>query len=400
MKQLFISSMAAVSFGLAFSVVAPGARAEDWPQWRGPQRSGISAERGWSHRWPASGPRRLWGVQVGQGFSGVAVVGGRLYTAGNVNGQDVVYCLNADTGQVIWRYAYPCDPGDYGGPRATPTADGASVYTLSRDGRAFCLNALNGRPVWQKDLRREMNAQTPNWGFAGSPLIEGNLVLFNVGTAGIALDKRTGRTEWASGPKTAGYASPVPFTLGAQRGVAFFVAWGIVAVNPASGRPLWQHNWNTNFDVNAADPIVSGDSVFISSNYNRGGALLKVSGKRASVVWENRNMRNHFNTCVLLNGFLYGNDENTLKCIEWSTGRERWRLRGIDKGGLIASDGRLIVLTGRGELVIAQATPERYVELARARVLDGTTWTPPVLANGRIYCRSHEGMLVCLDVRK
>jgi outer membrane protein assembly factor BamB len=374
--------------------------AADWPQWRGPQRNGISAETGWQTRWPDAGPRRLWTARVGEGFAAVAVQEGRVYTVGNAGEKDTVYCLDARTGKPLWRHSYPCASGNYSGPRATPTVDGNRVYTLSREAQAFCLDAASGRVIWSKDLRRETGARTPQWGFAGSPLLDGNRVLYNVGTAGVALEKGSGRLVWQSGGGAAGYASPVLYTVGNQRGVALFTASGIVGVNPANGRRLWQYPWRTQFDVNAADPIFTGDTVFISSNYNRGCALLRVGrGGRPAVVWENRNMRNHFNSCVLLGGYLYGNDENTLKCIDLKTGQERWRRRGIDKGGLLAAAGHLIVLTGRGTLLVVRATPERYVEVAQAPVMQGTCWTPPVLANGALYCRSHEGELVCLDLR-
>jgi outer membrane protein assembly factor BamB len=172
-----------------------------------------------------------------------------------------------------------------------------------------------------------------------------------------------------------------------------------VGVNPANGRRLWDFPWQTSYDVNAADPIFAGDTVFISSNYGKGCALLRVGGGRPSVAWQNRSMKNHFNSCVLLNGALFGNDENTLKCIDLKTGAERWASRGMGKGGLIAADGKLIVLTERGELVLAAAASDRYRELARTQILRGTCWTQPALANGLLYCRSHEGELVCLDMR-
>lgn len=373
--------------------------AADWPQWRGPSRNSISPESRFLTRFPARGPRRVWSAQIGEGYSTVAVRGNRLYTMGNRNGRDTVYCLNVSNGRPIWSQSYPCPPGEYPGPRATPTLDGGNVYTLSRQGQAFCFNAANGKVLWGKDLRTLVGAKEPGWGFAGSPLIHGNLVIYNVGAAGTALDKRTGRLVWKSGPGPAGYASPVPFTLGGKRAVALFSATEIVAVDPANGKPLWRYPWRTQYDVNAADPVISGNTVFISSNYGKGGALLRVTGNRATPVWQNRNMRNFFGTCVLIGGHLYGNDENTLKCIDLRTGTERWRLRGIGKGGLMAAGGKLIVLTERGELVIANASPDRYTELARAQVIDGTNWSMPVLANGFLYCRNHEGTLVCLDLR-
>jgi outer membrane protein assembly factor BamB len=189
---------------------------------------------------------------------------------GNNNGQDTVSCLQATTGKVLWQTRYPAGAGDYGGPRATPTIHGGNVYTLSRDGLALCLNAATGKQVWRRDIARETRAAVPGWGFASSPLIQGGLVLFNIGRAGVALNKTNGTIVWSSGAGTAGYASPVPFALASkQTGVAIFAGDGIMAVNPASGRILWQYPWKTSFDVNAADPIFSGDKVFISSNYGK-----------------------------------------------------------------------------------------------------------------------------------
>lgn len=383
----------------ALGVLSPVAsgRAADWPQWRGPARNGISTETDWNFRWPASGPPRVWSAQVGEGFSSVAVTGGRLYTMGNADDKDTVHCLNAVTGKPVWSYRYAAASGDYGGPRATPVVDGTAVYTLSRDGLAHCLNAATGKVIWSRDLRKETGGETPQWGFAGSPLVRGGRIYYNVGGAGIALDGG-GRVVWKSRGGKAGYASPVAFGSGKGASILLFTATGLTAVEAQTGRQQWQFPWQTSYDVNAADPIPVGGNIFISSNYGTGCALI-APGRQPRAVWQNRNMKNHFNSCVLLNGNLYGNDENTLKCLDAATGQERWRSRGMGKGGLIAADGKLIVLTERGELLVVSAEPGAYKELARARVIDGTNWTHPVLANGRIYCRSHEGKLVCLDVR-
>jgi outer membrane protein assembly factor BamB len=389
-----------IALGLSGVVLAAPLRAADWPQWRGPRRNGISTETGWLVRWPGGGPKRLWSARVGEGYSSVAVQGGRVYTMGNSGGTDTVFCFAADTGRVIWKQSYRCEPGDYGGTRATPTVDGDRVYTLSREAHAYCFNAATGKVLWSKDLRRETGAEMPRYGFAGSPLVEGKLIIYNVGTAGCALDKASGRVAWRSQPSTAGYASPVPYSVGNQRGVAIFAASGLIGVDPASGRVQWQYPWQTEFDVNAADPIFSGDTVFLSSNYNRGCTLLRLGRGRPAPVWENRNMRNHANSCVLVGSYLYGNDQGTLKCLDLKTGAERWQSRGgLDKGGLIAAGGNLLVLTARGRLLLVKPDPAAYTELASAQVLRGTCWTHPVLANGMIYCRSHEGELVCLDVR-
>jgi outer membrane protein assembly factor BamB len=374
----------------------PG-QAADWPQWRGPQRTGISAETGWK-LWTGSGPRRLWSAQIGAGFSAVAVVGKRVYTVGNQGNRDTVYCFNADNGQIIWRHSYPQGAGDYAGPRATPVVDGSVVYTLSREGLAWSLDAATGKVNWGKDLRRETGAEIPRWGFGGSPLVHQGRIFYNIGSGGCALDGR-GKVLWKTGGGPAGYASPMPFTAGGRSGVAIFTGKALIGVDPASGRRYWEHRWDTSHDVNAADPIFVGQDVFISSNYGRGCARLSLAGGSPRVVWENRNMRNHFNTSVIMGGAIYGNDENTLKCLDWATGQERWRERGgLGKGGLIGAPGRLIILTERGDLVIARATPASYQELARARVVGGNPWTHPVLANGRVYCRGQQGELVCLDL--
>jgi outer membrane protein assembly factor BamB len=384
------------SAGLLVIAILP-LSASDWPQWRGPARNGVSAEKGLNAN--VGSARKVWTAKVGEGWSSIAVVGNRVYTAGWSNGQDTIWCLDAATGKPAWRWSYPCSEGDYGGPRATPTVTDGKVYIMSREGGVACLNAQTGKVVWGRNVAKETGADMPQWGFTGSPLVEGNVVIFNIGATGTALDKATGRIVWKSGGM-GGYSSPAPYTMGSQRAVALFSSKSVEAVNPVNGAVLWQHPWETNFDVNAADPIFAGTDVFISSNYGRGCALLRPTGNRAQIVWENRSMKNHFSTCVMLNGGIFGNDDGRLKCLELRTGKELWSARGgLGKGGLITADNKLIALTERGEVVIVQATPDRYTEVARSKVLDGTCWTPPVLANGFIYGRSHEGDLVCVDVR-
>jgi outer membrane protein assembly factor BamB len=365
----------------------------DWPQYRGPSRSGISPET-FSGRFAGGGPRRLWEAQVGVGYAGVAVKGGRAFTTGNVNNTDVVSCLNAANGRVLWQARFPCGAGDIPGTRATPTIHAGNVYGLTREGLAYCLSAVNGRVVWQQQVGQRTGAPIPKWGFSGSPLISGRLVFYNIGGSGAALDKLSGRIVWHSGNGLAGYASPTPFA----GGVAIFAGKELVAVQAATGRRLWAYPWETSHDVNAADPIFWGSTVFISSNYGRGGALLRISGGQVSPVWENRSMKNHFNTSVLLGGYLYGNSENTLMCLDARTGAEKWGSRGIDKGGLLAVNGKLLVLTGRGELLSVAVNPNAYTELGRAQVLNGTCWTAPSLSAGVVYCRSHEGTLVALKL--
>jgi outer membrane protein assembly factor BamB len=403
-----VRNAAATALLAALATAAVGGRsaAGDWPRWRGPQCDGVATESGWFQPWPAGGPKRLWKANVGTGFSSLAVSGPRLCTMGNVNGQETIYGLEAGSGRVLWRHTYACArmPNLYeGGPNATPTIDGDRVYTLSRKGHVFCLDVRSGLVVWSKNIQAELSLRVPEWGFSGSPLVEGDLLILNAGTSGTALDKRTGAVVWTTGPSLAGYASPLPFEDRGRRRVLVFTADRLVAMDPQSGQPAWAHPWQTSYKLNAADPNVAGSRVFISSGYNEGGAQLHIGGAGPTVLWRNKNLRTQFNPAVLVGGHLYGIDGNvtqkaSLKCVTLDTGEVRWSAADVGFGSLIAADGKLIVLTGRGELIVAEASPEAFTPLARAQVLGGKCWTTPVLANGRIYCRNAAGEVVCLQI--
>lgn len=378
------------------AVLSAGAgRADDWPQWRGPDRNGISRETGWTANWPKGGPKVLWRAEVGAGYSSFAVADGRVYTMGHAGGSDTVYCFGAETGKVIWKRSYACSTvKGYGGPRASPTVDGKRVYTLSRDGHLNCFEADSGKVVWT----RKVPAKPPTWGFASSPLVSGKLVVVNTGSAGMAFSKTTGRPAWSNGKGKAGYASPVELKRGSKTELLIFTSNALVGVNATSGRRSWSLPWDTKHDVNAADPVVEGDRVFISSGYNVGCALLSVARGRIRPVWRNTNMRNHFNSTVLWKDALYGFDESVLRCLDFKTGEVKWSQRGLGKASLMISDGKLIILSERGELVVAEASTFAFRPLGRAQVLRGHCWTVPVLANGRIYCRTDAGSVVCVDV--
>ena len=393
---------------LALLMPPLSSQALDWFRWRGPDLNGISQETAWTTKWPQEGPRRLWRTEVGLGFSSVAVSKGRLYTMGNASSKDTVFCFNAETGEVLWKSSYPCNPRPQyyeGGTSSTPTVDGEQVFTLSKEGHLFCFGAADGKVVWKRSLTNDPGAILPRWSFASSPLVQGDLLILNVGPAGTAVDKRTGQVVWFSGKGPSGYATPVPITLGEQKCVLIFSAKALICVATDTGHELWRYPWDTHWDLNIADPIVSGDKVFISS-FDQGAALLQVNAKGATELWHNKSMANHFSTPVLLEGFLYGFDGNTdkppadLRCVELASGTVRWQQKGLGFGALMAADNKLIILSEKGELVIAKASPAGPEMLARAQVLGGKCWIPPVLSNGRIYCRNAQGTLACLDVRE
>ncbi|HUR46595.1 MAG TPA: PQQ-binding-like beta-propeller repeat protein [Candidatus Saccharimonadales bacterium] len=393
-----------ICFGFTLAFFVQIVRADAWPQWRGPNRDGISKETGWRAEWP-SAPEKVWQANVGVGYSSEAIVNGRLYTMGNLDETDFVYCLDANTGKEIWKHDYACsskDPNGYPGTRCTPTVDGDRVFTVSREGHLFCLSATDGKVLWTKEYKKDFGAKVPTWGFAGSPLVEKNLMLVEPGglnASVVALNKQTGALVWKHGNDGPGYSSLIAYDYNRQRNLAVFAKEAIVGRAMAGGTELWRFPWKTSYGVNAATPIVVDDKVFISSGYNFGCALLQFSSHPPKVLWQNKNMRNHVNSCVLYQNHLYGFDDNELKCLAFDTGAVKWGNKSFGKGSLMLADGKLIVYSDNGRLAVVEASPESFKQISSAQILGGrSTWSVPVLANGKIYCRSLEN-LVCLDVK-
>lgn len=378
----------------------------DWARWRGPEANGISTETEWNPEALSKGPRIVWKANVGIGYSCVAIKGSSLYTMGNRKGQDVVYCLDAMTGRIVWKYSYPCAPGQYHGPYVTPTVDGSVVYTLSKQGHLFCFSADKGKVLWQRNIVQDFNVRSPSWGFSGSPVVEGELLILNAGVSGLALNKRTGNKVWISKPGVGGYATPVIYDYKGNRYAAIFAQRAIYGVDVKTGKEAWSYPWITRNNVNAADPVVFENKVFISSNYGAGCALLDISDHKPKLIWKNYKINSHFSAFILIDGYIYGNDgvagsnRGVFRCLDIETGKEMWK-KDLGFGSLIAADGKLILFNEKGNLFIVKATPSSYQEISSAQgVLSRTCWTPPVLCEGMIYCRNNRGDLVCIDVGK
>ncbi len=408
MNLISLYSRAAVLLAVSAGLLAsqPGV-AGDWPRWRGPDLDGISKERGWKPAFSADGPKVLWKAEVGKGFASVSVADGLAYTTGNASDTDTVYALDVETGRVVWKHSYPhpLDPKYYeGGTSATPTVDGGRVYTLSKRGHMHVLDAKTGAVIWGRNVAEEIGAKMPTWGYAGSVVIDGDMAVLNVGTHGLAVDKNTGKVLWKTGAEEAGYATPVPFTHGGQKLYLIFAAKELVAVRAATGEKVWSHKWETSYDVNAAYPVICGpDRVFIASGYNTGGALLDVSGGKPKVVWQNKNIRSHFNPAILVGKHLYAIDGDVgkaqLRAVDMATGAVAWTFKDPNHGAILVSDGKLIVISERGELMVGNLSPAGFKPTSRAQVSGGKFWTVPVLANGRLYVRNAEGLVTCLDLR-
>ncbi len=378
---------------------------QDWPQLRGPNADGISPQTGLLKVWPESGPREVWRVPLGKGFSGVSVVGDHAFTMFG-RGGTYLGAFDTATGVERWRLRidemYRNSSGD--GPRSTPTVDGGLVYVISGRGQLAAVEAESGATAWRHDLREEYRATGPNWGFSTSPRVFGDLILVEAGGHGAALlafDKRTGEEVWRAAGDPPGYSTPLVVQIGGRQQAVFFTGRRIVGVDPNNGAMLWDTPWETTYGVNAATPIfVPPDKIFVSSGYGVGAALLRVlTGDSLGVetVWRTREMKNQFSSSVLVNDYIYGFDNSILECIELSRGERMWRARGHGQGSLLYADGHLIVLGDRGSLTLVKLSPGEYLQVSRAQVFRGRTWTAPTLANGILYLRD-EQELVALEI--
>ncbi len=394
----------AVSLFVLLSLCGQGIHlAADWPQFRGPARTGISSESDWK----GDGSKVLWEAEIGLGFSSFSVAEGRVVTTGHADDADTIFCFDAVKGTPLWKHSYPADLGDKyfeGGTAGTPTLHEGKVYHLSRWGDAFCLEAATGKVLWEKNVQKETGIRIPDWGYAGAPLVVGDLIILNIGKSGLALKRATGEIAWKSDDENAGYSTPYPVKVGDADLIVIGSGESFVAVDPASGKQAWVIDWPTRYGVNAADPILVGDELFVSSGYGRGCGLFKVGAGEPELIWQNKELRNQFSSSVLIAGALFGIDDDdnkkaSLKCVDWKTGALKWKEQSFGFGALTAAAGKLIVITAKGELVIAKASPDSYEELTRVQVLSGKCWTAPVLANGLLYCRNSEGSVVCLDLR-
>ena len=398
---LFISMVS----GLLMADQGLAADQKDWPQFRGANQDGISKDSQWNPQALNGGGKIAWKTNVGAGYASVAVAGDKVYTIGNKDNQDTVYALSIKDGSSIWQHSYPCaSGGGYPGPRATPATDGKRVYTLSREGHLFCLNADTGAVQWQKNLITDFKAGNLKWGLSASPVIHGNMLLLNACEYGIVLNRMTGEKIWASPAGIGGYAAPVSYIAGKTECLAIFGSKALYGVELNTGKKLWSSDWETSYDVNAADPIPLNGNIFISSGYGKGACVLEVTGTQPKNVWTSKVMRNHFSSCVLINGYLYGIDGNTgngsLKCIEFATGIEKWA-QNLGFGSLTAAGDQLVVLNEKGELFIVKVSPTAFEQVASAgKILEKICWTAPVICRGLIFCRNDKGDLVVLDVSK
>ena len=399
---LLLLSVAGVS-------LAQSANNANWPQWRGPNRDGISKETGLLKQWPAEGPPLAWkATGAGRGFSSFSVANGKLFTMGLRGDREFVIAFDVATGKEAWATANPSsafqnDRGD--GPRGTPTIDGDRVYALGGNGDLSALDIRTGKVIWTKNILREFGARNITWGISESPLIVGNKLLVNAGGPGasiVALNKTDGSLIWKSQSDKAGYSSAIPVEINGGTQVVFFTHERAVGLDLKDGKLLWEYARPANNVANAATPIVRGNRVFISSDYGTGGGVVEIKPDgTAQEVWFSRDMRNHHSSSVLVGDHLYGFSSAVLTAMKFDTGEIAWKDRSVGKGSLVYADGRLYLFSERGVVGLAEATPTGYVERGRFQIQAGNleTWTHPVVVGGRLYLRDQD-TIYAYDVRQ
>jgi outer membrane protein assembly factor BamB len=396
--------------GALFTFIAITTYAADWPQWRGPNRDGISTETGLLKTWPSEGPKLVWKAQgLGEGYSAFSVVGDRLYTQGQRGNEAYVMAFDTNTGKKVWETpaggAFRERRGN--GPRGTPTVDGERLYALNADGNLLCLDRATGKRVWAVDLVKQHGGLVPNWGISESPLVLKDRVIVTPGGNGssvVALDKTNGGLIWKSQNDGAAYSSPILVNTGGVDHIVAFTSDAVMGLSVAKGDLFWRYDKVANGVANIATPLHKDGYVFVSSDYGTGCALLKLgsaSGKvTASEVYFNRDMKNHYSSSVLVNGYLYGFNSTVLTAMKFDNGQVAWRDRSVGKGSVTYADGNLYVLGENGAIALVEPSPTAYEEKSRFEISRGNypTWTPPVIANGRMYIRDQD-TLYSFDVK-
>jgi outer membrane protein assembly factor BamB len=428
---------------------AAAARADDWPQWLGPQRDGVWRETGIIERFTEEGPKVRWRTPIGAGYSGPAVAGGRVYITDRVlgkgvkepgnpfvenpkdpfgkrkaAGQERVLCLDEKSGKVLWTHAYDC-PYEVSyplGPRTTPVVDGDKVYTLGTMGDLLCLKTKTGTVLWEKNFPKGYEAPVPVWGFASAPLIDGKRLISLVGGQGsavVAFDKETGKELWrALTASDIGYCPPVIFRIAGQRQLIIWHADAVNALDPETGKVFWSHPVRVNAAVSIATPRLTDDKrLFVSSFYN-GTTMLKLDGDngKPSLHWKGKSnnagpdrtdgLHCMMSTPFYRDGYIYGVCSwGQLRCIKGDTGERVWESIKPQGGKrepwgnsfLVMQDGRFFIFSEKGDLIIARLTPKGYEEVSRAHLLEPcgrlaagrpVIWSHPAFANQAMFARN------------
>lgn len=394
------------------------AQAEDWPQFLGKSRSGVSLEKNLVDSFPAAGPKIRWKVPGGVGMSAVVVRGDRAVTSWNSDGKQWLVALDAATGKLAWKaemgQAYKNPMGD--GPRSTPTIDQQRVYAYSGEGILVAVDLQSGQQHWPKNVVEELSAKPSEYGMSCSPLIIGDRLIVQTGAADAALAAfalADGKLIWKAGAGHAGYSSPVVMDIAGASQIVSVTGTAVMGIDPADGKILWNYPFETDYGCNTASPVAIDRGVFVSAGENHGSVLLDVQKEkdnyRVTERWKSLDsksvMRNEWQTSIVVGDYLYGFDNvgaagpiSHFSCIEAKTGKAVWQKSRFGKGNLVHADGKFWLTTIDGELIIAKADSQGYQELSRTSILDKNRQTVSI-ADGYGYLRD-DSHIVCIELRK
>jgi len=446
LRRPLVSSWCWTFFLASMSVPSLRTSADDWPQWMGPGRDNRWQEAGIIEEFPKEGAKILWRTPIAGGYSGPAVVAGRVYVTDYVRsegeakndpgsraelkGRERVLCLDAASGREIWKHEYDCPykisyPA---GPRATPTVAGGKVYTLGAEGNLFCLDAAKGSVLWQKELKKEYKAETPVWGFCGHPLVDGQKLICLVGgpgSAAVAFDKDTGRELWKaiSGTPDAGYCPPSIIEAGGKRQLLIWTPQTLSSLNPENGQVYWTEPLVPQYRMSIAAPQKSGDLLYASSIGSVGVAYKLTKDKPGvEITWEGKPNSAVYcanSTPLIEGGVIYGNDcqVGNLRAVDLATGKRLWESFEPTTGGdrreshgtvfLTKNGERYFLFSETGDLIIARLTKDGYQEVSRAHILEPTqeafgravVWSHPAYANRCAFVRNDKE-IVCVSLAK
>ncbi|MBE0542180.1 MAG: PQQ-like beta-propeller repeat protein [Verrucomicrobia bacterium] len=427
-------------------LAAATVRADDWPQWLGPQRDGVWRETGILEEFPTNGLRFRWRTGIGSGYAGPAVAGGRVFVhdrklapdtanpsnpfdRGRIPGSERVLCLDEKDGRVVWTYEYDCPytVSYAAGPRATPVVHQGKVYTLGAEGHLHCLDAATGKVLWAREFTRDFDCKTPIWGFAGHPLVDGQKLICLVGGEGsvaVAFDKDTGKELWrALSAREPGYAPPMIYEFGGQRQLILWHPEAVNGLDPETGRLLWTHRARVRSGMSIATPRQLGDRLFLTSFYS-GSLMLRVQDGAPDVLWQTAKasekdtemLHSVMSTPIVLSDHIYGScSYGQFRCLKTATGERVWETFAPTTGKserwgnafIVAQGDRYFLFNEQGDLIIARLTPQKYEELGRVRLLEPdnkdarrpVVWSHPAFANRSVYARN-DAEIVCASLAR
>jgi outer membrane protein assembly factor BamB len=414
----------------------------DWPRFLGPTGDSVSTEKGILTPWPEEGPRLVWHRRLGSGYGAAVTSRGRLFLFDRVGDRARLNCWKSETGETLWTFDYPTDYEDLyrynNGPRCSPVVDGDRVYILGVEGMLHCLRVEDGKVIWKVDTQAEFGVVQNFFGVGSTPVVEGDLLLVQVGGSPkrtrartahdlprgdgcglVAFEKYTGKVRYRVTDELASYSSPVLATIGGRRWCFLFARGGLVGLEPATGKVDFHYPWRARIleSVNASSPVVVGNRVFISETYGPGSALLEVEPGKYKEIWtdkdkgiRDKSLQCHWNTPIHVGGYLYGCSgyhlpEAQLRCIELATGKVMWRERDLTRTSLLLVDKHFICLGEDGILRLLKVNPNRYEEVSKVELklpggeplLKEPCWAAPILSHGLLYVRGAD-RLVCLEL--